>query len=77
MSHLYPEGAPAGYEDQTPSNTDEEERCSHKPDGYIIDGDNRVLSTCEECGAPLEAVEVDSTAMSKNGELCITEWREA
>ena len=78
MSHMYPAGAPVGFEDQSHigQSTGEPEHCQHQPDGMQLNSDNEVVSSCEHCGRPLKAVNVDDGAMQKRGELYITEWRE-
>ena len=67
----------ANHENQQHTQKPEPEPCSHQPDGMQINKDNQIVSRCEHCSQPLKAVKVDTVAMQKNGELYITEWREA
>jgi len=79
MTHTHPEHSPANFESQqTPSTPTrpKEERCGHEPDGMQLDENNRVVSRCEQCGAPLIAEHVHLGAMQRKGELHVTQWRE-
>lgn len=85
MSHMYPEGASVGFEDQShigDSNThDSSERCRnnsnrHAPDGWRLDSDHHafMVSTCEHCGVKLRATAIDNQLLKETGEIHVTNW---
>jgi len=80
MSHMYPEGAPVGFEDQSHiGEPNEKPRCNHEPDGANFDRAQHafIISECEKCGAPLRAAEIDTELLQKTGELHVTKWTES
>jgi len=72
MSHMYPEGAPQGFEkqDKKPSEyekiMEKQANCDHEPENREVNNE-----TCTQCGAELQATETTE----EDGHLTVTQWR--